>query len=399
MNPTPYLQRTPLLDPQQNVLGYKLGWQHSAPGSAPSAGANLRQLATLVAERSEKADSSQFFLDTGPAALPADLLQSLRPNNTVVLLSQAELVNANSLPPLMSLHAQGFGLALRDVDLALLGSSDGLPSLLTHVELALDHPELTKIVDLAKHARPPLSVLVKKVTDWQEFDACAAHGFSSFFGNLCLTPHQLPQATELGPQTLVILQLMHMVQNNADIRDLEKVFKRDAMLSYKLFRYINSASFGIEVEIESLHHAVTMLGYTPLYHWLSLLLAMTNRAGFSPALLQAAIVRGRFIELLGQKLLSKSEAENLFVVGLFSLLDQLLGVSMEQVLHQISLPTAIAQALLSRDGVYGPFLALAQACELENGGASDLADALFMTAAQVNRAHLSALVWAQNLKI
>ncbi|MEO5661410.1 MAG: histidine kinase, partial [Polaromonas sp.] len=153
------------------------------------------------------------------------------------------------------------------------------------------------------------------------------------------------------------------------------------------------------VEVESLRHAVTMLGYSPLYRWLSLLLTTTNTAGFSPALLQAAIVRGRFIELLGQKLLGKNEAANLFVVGLFSLLDQLLGVSPEQVLLQISLPATIAQALLSREGVYGPFLALAEACEQEHGGASDCADALFMTAAQVNQAHLSALVWAQNLQI
>ena len=81
------------------------------------------------------------------------------------------------------------------------------------------------------------------------------------------------------------------------------------------------------------------------------------------------------------------------------MLEQLLGIPIQQVLRQISLPAAIVQALLSREGVYGPFLALAQACELEDGCASDLADALFMTPAQVNKAHLSALVWAQNLKI
>ena len=399
MTLTPYLQRAPLLDPKQNVLGYKLGWQNGVPSSAPSSGANLRQLLTLVAQSPEKSDVSRFFLDTGPATLAADLLQSLHPENTVLMLNQADLANADTVPLVMSLNVQGFEVALCDVDLALLDSSDGLLSLMTHVEAAADHADLKKIADFAGHAEPPLGVLVKKVLDWREFDACAAHGLNSFFGNLCVTPHKLSQSTELGPQTVVILQLMQMVQDNADVRDLERVFKRDAMLSYKLFRYINSASFGIEVEIESLRHAVNMLGYTPLYHWLSLMLATTNKAGFSPALLQAAIVRGRFIELLGQKLLSKSEAENLFVVGLFSLLDQLLGVSMDQVLHQILLPTAIAQALLSQDGVFGPFLALARACELENGSASDCADALFMTAAQVNRAHLSAMVWAQNLKI
>lgn len=299
-------------------MGYKLGWQNSEKSSDLSTGANLRQLLTLVAERPGKTQSDRFFLDTGPAVLPAEILQSLSPKNTVLMLNQADLVNASNLSLVMSLHAQGFGLALCDVDHALLESNDGLLSLMTHVELGIDHPDLTGIANFARLAEPPLSVVVKKVSDWQEFDACAALGLMSFFGNLCSSPRKLGQSAELGPQTVLILQLMQMVQDNADIRDLEKVLKRDATLSYKLFRYINSASFGIEVEIESLRHAVTMLGYSPLYRWLSLLLAMTNTASFSPALLQAAIVRGRFIELLGQRLLSRSEAESLFVVGLFS---------------------------------------------------------------------------------
>jgi c-di-GMP-related signal transduction protein len=132
---------------------------------------------------------------------------------------------------------------------------------------------------------------------------------------------------------------------------LEGVLKRDAALSYKLFRYINSPGFGIEVEIESLRHAVTMLGYTPLFRWLSVLLATTNTSGYSHALLQAAIMRGRFSELLGKDLLPRAEAEHLFFVGMFSLLDQLLGIPLQTVVNQIVLPEAVVQALLNREGV------------------------------------------------
>jgi c-di-GMP-related signal transduction protein len=128
------------------------------------------------------------------------------------------------------------------------------------------------------------------------------------------------------------------------------------------------------------------LGYTPFLRWLSLLLATTNPVDFSPALLQAAMIRGRF-------------AENLFIVGMFSSLDQFLGIPVQDVLKQITLPEAIAQASLTRGGVYGPFLVLAEACEREHDCASEFADALFMTAAQVNHEHLSALAWAQTIKL
>jgi EAL and modified HD-GYP domain-containing signal transduction protein len=193
---------------------------------------------------------------------------------------------------------------------------------------------------------------------------------------------------------------MDMVRKNADVRNLEAVLKRDAGLSYKLLRYINSAGFGLGAEIQSLRHAVTMLGYSPLYRWLSVLLASATSAGYSPILMHTAVVRGRFAELLGKGFIPKADIENLFVAGMFSLLDRLLGVPMEEIMEKIQLSEPVVQALLSREGMYGPFLALAEACEAGNNDKiGELADSLFISPLQVNESHLAALAWAQNLKI
>lgn len=82
-----------------------------------------------------------------------------------------------------------------------------------------------------------------------------------------------------------------------------------------------------------------------------------------------------------------------------SLLDQLLGIPFDEVFGQVVLPEAVAQALRSRDGALGPFLALAEACEREDGDAAALADGLSMDAERVNLTHLAALAWAQNIKL
>jgi EAL and modified HD-GYP domain-containing signal transduction protein len=191
---------------------------------------------------------------------------------------------------------------------------------------------------------------------------------------------------------------MQMVRENVDIRHLEKVLQSDATLSFQLLRYINSASFGLSVEIQSLKHAVAMLGYTPLFRWLTLMLARTSLDGFSPALLKVSIVRGRFAELLARDFFSKDEAENLFLVGMFSRLDHLLGIPIEQVLKDVMLPEPVNQALITRSGIYGPFLALAEVSERQSGAAADLAASLLITPERVNQAHLSALVWARRLE-
>jgi EAL and modified HD-GYP domain-containing signal transduction protein len=341
---------------------------------------------------------SLLFFEVTPALLSIELLEGLAPAGTVLILDAAELGHPDTLAAIKSLRDEGFGICLRGVDFDRLDKA--LIELVTHVEVRYGSP------DFSLHARihgasgqAPIRIIARQVGTWDEYDSCAALGVDTFVGKLYLTPRSERQAKGLNPAQVMILQLMEMVRKNADVRQLEGILRRDAAISYKLLRYINSVGFGLGAEIQSLRHAVTMLGYSPLYRWLSLLLATASTAGHSPVLMQTAVIRGRFAELLGQGFLPKNEAENLFVAGMFSLLDRLLGIPMEQVLENLQLSEPVEQALLSRSGMYGPFLALAEACESNNGNAGELADSLFISPQQVNEAHLSALSWAQNLKL
>lgn len=386
-----YLVRSPLLNPRQRVLGYKLAWQKKY-GLTGTAGP-----VKLVSGLQGDSWPSILFLQGNPLVLSASERQAMAPNNLVWVLDH-EVLSETDYVSLAALREEGFGLALRGVSPAFVQANQALLCMMTHLEIHSDAVKMTEILDLVKQHHPAISVVAGQSDQWSDFETCASLGIPVFFEALCRSPRTTSTSGVLTSQAKLILQLMQMVQENADVWHLEKLLKSDAILSYKLFRYINSASFGIEVEIQSLRHAVTMLGYTPLFRWLSLLLVMASSEGFSPALLQAAVVRGRLVELLGQSQLSKGEMDDLFVVGMFSLLGQMLGMPISQVLNRLVLPDAIVQALLSREGKYGPFLLLAEACEHEDGCAADLADALFLTAENVNNSHLSALVWAQSVK-
>ena len=281
------------------------------------------------------------------------------------------------------------------------GSFDeALLAVATHVEIVFGEPGFDALVEsLRARVNPAVHIVARGVDTWAAYDVCAERGLYAFVGNLHLTRRPGALSRDLNPAQALILQLMDMVRKNADVRQLEGVLKRDAALSYKLLRYINSAGFGLGCEIQSLRHAVTMLGYSPLYRWLALLLATATTTGYSPVLMETAVIRGRFAELLGQAFLPRNEAENLFVAGMFSLLDKLLGVPMEDVLEKIQLSEPVTQALLAREGIYGPFLALAEACELNSANVESMATSLCIGARQVNQAHLAAVAWAQNLKL
>ncbi|BAN35287.1 diguanylate phosphodiesterase [Sulfuricella denitrificans skB26] len=199
----------------------------------------------------------------------------------------------------------------------------------------------------------------------------------------------------IKPAHAVLLELLEKVRNKEEIKEIELSFKRDVAASFKLLRYINSAGFSLSCEIQSIRHAVEILGYQQLYRWVTLLLVTASEGNTSPALIKKAVIRGRLAELLGKEMLGPADCDNLFIVGVFSLLDEILEVPMDQVLDTIRLPEPIVDALLHRQGLYGPFLALAEACEQgDEDEIENLACSLQLEVDKVSQDYLSAQAWA-----
>jgi c-di-GMP-related signal transduction protein len=401
MHQTNFIVREPLLDPKQRVIGYELCWQQQ--NGREVGAAELEALVGFVAEHLVDEDhgwllrEKTLFLDAVPAMLSTDALHALPPERTVLSMSVRELANPDTRAAVQALRVGGVGISLRGANLDLLGRN--LSSVASYAEVRFTGADVaTQARTYAAVKQSALRMVGRPVATWADYDACAALGLDAFVGKLHLTPRTTGGSTKgMNPAQAIILQLMQMVQNNEDVPKLEAVLKRDPALIYKLLRFINSAGFGAGRQIESLRQAIAMLGYAPLYRWLVLLLATASSSGYSPVLMETAVVRARLCELLGQKFLPRVESEYLFVAGMFSLLDRLLGLPMKEVLDTIQLPDEVVRALLTRGGAYGPYLALAEACELNSNLVASMAAALDISPLDVNKAHLSALAWAQSV--
>ena len=141
-----------------------------------------------------------------------------------------------------------------------------------------------------------------------------------------------------------------------------------------------------------------ILGLKKLFRWAALLLTTSRASGTAPAIGTTAVVRGRLMELLAQEMLPPEECDNAFVVGVFSLLDAMLGIPLEEALESVALPEPVLDALLNRKGVFAPFLALTKACESGDDAAFAYnTELLHLSNHQVNMAHLQALAWADSL--
>ena len=256
------------------------------------------------------------------------------------------------------------------------------------------------LMDARKHPAPdgaPGLALAWGLADVPAFREAVGKGYDGASGWFFLNGN--PVAKSLSPGHAQIVRLLNLVRNNGDIKEIEAVLKQDVALSYKLLRYINSAGFGLMCEIQSFRHAVSILGYTNLNKWLSLLLVTASRDPGAPAMMQTAIARGRFMEEIGSAYFDKSERDNLFITGAFSLLHVLLGTSMQTLLNEMLLPAPVIDALLHDQGEFAPFLRLARHCEsFDAANLLAAAEELHLEREQLNRAQLIALGFADSLQ-
>lgn len=401
MHHTNFIVREPLLDPAQRVIGYELSWQHHDGKLAGSA--HLEALLAFVAEHVQHPEhgwllrDKVLFLDAVPEMLSTDALHALPPERTVLTLHIRKFTDPAVRAAVQAVRVGGVGVSIRGADPKLLGRNLAPYASYLEVQFASqDVAAQARSYAAARHAA--VRMVGRPVASWADFDACAALGLDAFVGKLHLTPRPGNPVKGMNASQQVILQLMQMVQNNEDVPRLENVLKRDPALIYKLLRYINSAGFGAAREVQSLRQAIALMGYAPLYRWLVLLLATASQSGYSPVLMETAVVRARLAELLAAKRLP-GEGEHVFVAGMFSLLDRLLGLPMKEVLDTVPLPAEVVKALLGREGRYGPYLALAEACELNSRLVASLAESLGISPLELNMAHLSALSWAQSVGV
>jgi len=195
-----------------------------------------------------------------------------------------------------------------------------------------------------------------------------------------------------------IIELINRVDRHENIDRLEAVLKNDPTLAFRLMRYINSPAFGLRVEVSSFRHAIMLLGHDRLKRWLALLLVSGSRDMEMKPLVFAAVRRGLLMDELGRGNADEEQRSELFISGVFSLLDRMLRQPFDDLLRAIPVADTVRAALVDGGGPHAPYLNLVRA--VESGSAFDIrdtSDALLMAPSEVNRALLRALLAARQL--
>lgn len=349
---------------------------------------------------------------TDPAELNASL-QAVWPQGGVLLSPQGEGLLAAVLanPPAVPVLIEVPGFIAADpahtealVALKAAGHTlvlKGLPSSALPAPLHTAFKQLLLDADAATPAPAGLTLWHGGVRGAAAVDASFAAGASEVIGWPMDGPYAATATgkVEIAADMQVIVELMSRVDQGEDVERLEQTLKRDPSLAFKLLRYMNSAAFGLPVEVSSFRHAIMLLGYARLKRWLALLLTTASKDHSMRPIMYAALRRGLLMEEFARSMAERELRDEMFICGLFSLLDHMLKAPFEKLLQSIPVPERVRQALVDGNGPYQPYLELVYA--LEAGSVFDFrerAEALMLGAGEINASVLRALQKASQLE-
>ena len=396
------IARQAIVNAQKVVIGYELfNRSRTGPGHTAATDVALVFSALSHAGTEDLVGKKLIFVNCTHESLAGGHLELIDPDKVVLEIPPlghlaADEVSAR-LPMLTGLHERGFHLAFNHTVLQSAYAA-WLP-LADYIKLDLSvlaPDQLAVLISYAgRHSQAEL--VAEKIETAQQYDMASSHGIALFQGYWFARP-SLVQARLVTPSQGAILELMSLVRKQASTDAIEEVLKKDAGLAFNLMRLINSSGFGLTREITSFRQAVMLMGLKKLFRWAALLLTLSRNGGPPPAVGSTAVVRGRLMELLALEIYDLDLADEAFVAGIFSLLDAMLGMSMDSALQLITVPEPVSSALLRHEGPLGKLSQLAEACESDDDGAFDLAaSALGISSPQINGAHLQALAWADHM--
>lgn len=384
------------------VFGYEL-FDRSLTAAAHTGASDAALLFNVLSHADSEVliDRKTIVINCTHQTLAGGHLELIHPDRVVLEIPPLPGATADDVEAhfqaLAGIARRGFRLAFDDTVLSEPYAS-WLP-LASFIKLDLSKltpGAVSSLVHLAQK-KSTARLIAEKVETAAQFELVAGLGIRLFQGYWFAKPVLITGQT-VRPAQAAIIQLINLVRKQASTLEIEEVLKRDPTLSFNLLRFINSSGFGLNCEDTSFRHAVMMLDLKKLFRWAALLMTTSRNGGVAPAVGSLAVVRGRLMELLAAELLPPEECDNAFVVGVFSLLDTMLGIPLDQALESISLPATVVNALLHHTGVLAPFLDLAKACESANDALfANTSEALKLSHQQVNWAHLQALAWAETL--
>jgi EAL and modified HD-GYP domain-containing signal transduction protein len=394
---TIFVARQPILDAERRVFGYELLYRSGPLATVCDADldrASARVFTDVLHYGLAALTGGRYaFINATRIMLVEHLVALLPPDGVVIEVLETVEPDAEVIAACRGLRDRGYRLALDDFSWddryqALLGIADFLKVDV----LATSAADRRDIVQRA--APHGLRLVAEKIETVEAFDEARRSGFTYFQGFFFARPVTMA-ARAIPVSGLRQVQLLGAL-NDATLgaAQLADLVKQDLSLSFRVLRTVNSAAGALRTPVQSIQQAIVLLGREQIRRWASVWLLAGVAEGGTQETVTMSLVRARWCELLGTQLWGEESGRELFLCGMISLLDTILGRSMETLVASLPVSAHVRKALCGEPSAWTTLLECIRKYE-RGAWEAALADAaqIGLSAGALASSHLEALRW------
>ena len=384
------LRREEVVDRHNKLYGYRFSLAQGGDETQLFEALAAESIAAFAARR-------MAVIPVTPAAAGSSRHRQFAAAHTVFVLDGAELRGPDGVDRLQGLKRDGARCGMRglpdeaDQD-RLLGACDVLFLDLAGVDLSHFHGVLEKL----HSSYPDLEIAVEGVSGWEEQRMCLKWGARYCLGSFLSQPDLADEEGSLDQSRLTALKLLNLLRSDAELAQLAEVAKQDPAITVQLLKWANASVNAQASPVTGLGQAILVLGRNVVYRWLAVAIFKLGRQRErDAALLEVALRRARFLELVNPRL-TTAERDELFLAGILSLFDIMLGMPMARLLDHMNLSQDLHDVLLRSEGKYGPYLRLALVLERgDSNRAMAMAGAIGIDPQDLGPVQAVAFAWMQ----
>lgn len=344
-------------------------------------------------------DDKEIFVPVTNISILADLEgQCDAPSERIVFLID------DTIPPvemyinrLKQLKDEGFKLGIHKLAVSQFEDYREILLLMDYVLLNSQKIAIDKAKIYFGKLYPNIKLCAGNIDNMESFEELkATGGYTLYEGNFYRVPVTRGN-NQVSPLKLNYIELLNIV--NADDFDLQKaadIIGRDTALTISLLGMVNRMT--ISSGITSMRHAAAMLGQNELKRWINTAVAGKMSADKPSEITRLSLIRGRFAENLASGFNLAVKKDELFLMGLFSVLDVILEKPMNEALEYMHVTGEIEKALTKREGILAPvfdFMLQYEAADWQEVSRQMVLGN--MTMEFVHQAYTNALEWYKEL--
>ncbi len=359
-----FLARQPILDRNNNIYAYELLFRGGTENLFPdidgdSASSRVLSNTFFTSDLEKITNRKKIFINFTHKLITKGIPLMFPPESTVIEILEDVQPDEDLIDACRELKRRNYMLALDDF--VYREEMEPLLELANIVKLDFMNSSEEELRSYTrKLSKYNVELLAEKVESLHDQHLGRHIGCNYFQGYFFCKP-QIIKDVDIPTLKMNHLRLLSEINNEEFIVDrLEKIIMQDVSISYKLLRYLNSPFFRRSSEITSIKHAIIMLGESGLRRFVSIIVLAELNDDKPDELIKNSIIRAKICEGLSFQPGSHPSPSELFTVGLFSLIDAILGNSMENILKQLAIASNIKETLLGHKTNLHYYLMLAK---------------------------------------